>query len=92
MDGSVRREDNLVPGPATGTGNFDGGPPVMVRGALALALQRRFDGVATPRTTKSQAKQEACHAAFVLEGEGFQIVRLRRRRANTLPTQMRGKL
>ena len=59
MDGSVRREKNLVPDPTTGTDNFDGGPPILaVRDALAFALQRRIDGAATPRTTNTQAKQE----------------------------------
>ena len=59
MDGSVRREKHLAPDPTAGTDNFDGGPPVLaVRDALALALQRRFDGVATPRTTIPQAEQK----------------------------------
>src|SRR5262249_44638527 len=53
---SVGREDDLVFRPAVGTDNFDRGP-VIVRDALALALERRLDGAATPRTFVLQAKQ-----------------------------------
>jgi hypothetical protein len=58
MNRSVRREDYNIFGPAAGTGNFDSGP-VIVRDALARTLERRLDGVATPRTFELQAKQKA---------------------------------
>ena len=77
MDGSVRREDHLILRVAAGTDNFDRGPPVLILDAFAL--ERRVIGVATPRTVKRQANQKTRHAAYVLEGEGFQIVRTRRR-------------
>jgi hypothetical protein len=59
MNRSVWRENQLAFRPAVGTGYFDrSASTFLVQSALTLALERRFDWVATPRTSKFQAKQK----------------------------------
>jgi hypothetical protein len=57
MNRSIRREYNLVSRPAILAGNFDNRSGI-VCDTFALALERRFDWVATPGTSEFEAKQK----------------------------------